>query len=55
MNPNVTLSVRCFEEDHIFAAEGPPPTEWVFVGLLLTLVLGIFLGSGLIIATCMRM
>ncbi len=52
MNPNVTA--LCFEDDHIIDMEGLPATEWVFFSIVITLMLGICLGSGLIIATCIR-
>ncbi len=52
MNPNFTT--RCFENEHIIDREGLPVTEWVSFGMNLTLMIGICLGNGLIIATFVR-
>ncbi len=54
MNPNVTVSPRCFEDDHITDRKGLPAMDWVYFGFSLTVMMGICLGNGLIIATCIR-
>ncbi len=54
MNSNVTLSLRCFEEDHIIDREGLSTMDWVYFSINLTLMVGICLGNGLIIATFIR-
>ena len=53
-NMDRNLTVRCFEDDYIIDRDGIPAMEWVFASISLTLMLAIFLGSGLIIATCIR-
>ncbi len=51
MSPNVT---QCFAVDRIAYKEGLPATDWIFVGINLTLMLSICLGNGIIIATFLR-
>ncbi len=54
MHPNVTVSLRCFEDDRIIDMGGLSTIDWVYLGIDLALMLGICLGNGLIIATFFR-
>ncbi len=55
MDPNATPSLRCFEDDHIIDREGLPAMVWVYFSIVLTLMVGICLGNGLILAAFIRL